>query len=519
MEVEVNKENLCINRQIVQKKEIIFVHNDIIVPDTKPDILSTICCNGNVCIYKKEVLDGRVKIDGNVDTYIMYLPDSKSDNLRALNCSIEFSENFAISEVKEGMMVTVEATLKDIECKVLNGRKISVKVGVEFNIKVYSNEDIQIINTVNNIEDIQMLKQDFNINTLIGNGKTSVYAKDTLNIEQTDELAEVLKVNIEIVDKDLKISYNKILAKAELELNILYLTEDNRIGKTTTKIPIVGFIDMQSISEENICDINYTIKNTLIRPNPAEEHSIYVEIELEVSVIAYEIKKINLIQDLYSPTQNLEFTQKNVMSLSDKQENNNNLTVNENIKVQGLSENGLLDVEVIPNLQNTKITNTKIIYSGEIGLNFIYSKDNTVNSRIAKIPFEFNIDNPSGTDKIDVQTEIAVRNSNFIVKQEGDVDATIEMDITTKTSKSTPINIIDNIEILDDSRNEEDYDSLILYIVKDGDTLWKIAKKFNSTVEQIARMNGIENPNKIDVGQKIYIPKFNYIKRENVINA
>lgn len=82
------------------------------------------------------------------------------------------------------------------------------------------------------------------------------------------------------------------------------------------------------------------------------------------------------------------------------------------------------------------------------------------------------------------------------------------------------MNIIDNIKIEDiNDRANEDYDSLILYIVRSGDTLWQIAKKFNSTVEEIARMNGIEDTNKIDVGKKLYIPKFNYIKRENAQNV
>ena len=82
------------------------------------------------------------------------------------------------------------------------------------------------------------------------------------------------------------------------------------------------------------------------------------------------------------------------------------------------------------------------------------------------------------------------------------------------------MNIINNIKVEDiNDRANDDYDSLILYIVRQGDTLWKIAKKFNSTVEEIARMNGIEDTNKIDVGEKLYIPKFNYIKREAVQNV
>ena len=78
------------------------------------------------------------------------------------------------------------------------------------------------------------------------------------------------------------------------------------------------------------------------------------------------------------------------------------------------------------------------------------------------------------------------------------------------------MNIIDNIEEIEAEKNEEDYDSLILYLVNPGDSLWKIAKKFNSTVEEISKINGIEDIDKINVGQKLYIPKFNYIKKDRI---
>ena len=56
--------------------------------------------------------------------------------------------------------------------------------------------------------------------------------------------------------------------------------------------------------------------------------------------------------------------------------------------------------------------------------------------------------------------------------------------------------------------DNQDIYSMVIYFVKPGDTLWKIAKKFRSRVEDIARVNGIEDVNKIYPGQQLYIPKF-----------
>lgn len=46
-----------------------------------------------------------------------------------------------------------------------------------------------------------------------------------------------------------------------------------------------------------------------------------------------------------------------------------------------------------------------------------------------------------------------------------------------------------------------------VYTVVSGDTLSKIAKKYGTTYQKLAAYNGISNPNKIHVGQKIKIPQ------------
>ncbi len=43
----------------------------------------------------------------------------------------------------------------------------------------------------------------------------------------------------------------------------------------------------------------------------------------------------------------------------------------------------------------------------------------------------------------------------------------------------------------------------IPYVIQPGDTLVKLAEKFNCTVEQICRWNNITDPNRIIPGQKL----------------
>lgn len=520
MEIDVSKKQICINKLACEKKEIVFIEEDMIIPDSKPDILNSIDLNGNVCIYKKEIMDGRIKIDGCINTYIMYLPDSKDDKLRGLNASIEFSQSISIPECKEGMLAETKVEIKDLECKVLNGRKINVRAGLEIRVKLFSNEDIEITTDINNIEDVQTLYDTLWMDSFIGNGSQKVYVKDTLKVDEEDDIAEILKVEVSLEDSDIKISYNKILSKCEAKVKIMYLTEDNRIKTINGRIPAVGFIDMPNISEEHICKTDNEIKNILIRPNSSEEHSIYVEIEIETNCIAFEKREIELIQDLYSPSQNLGFSQKKINTTLNRISNNKMFNISSTTNIPDLVDGKLIDVEINTSIIKEEKTKEKLIYEGEMNVNYIFLNSNgNVNSKIQKIPFKIDDENILQDDNVSVDTRIKELNKNIDVQSNGDIGFTVDMEAISEFSKNTIINIIDNIEIKENVENSNDYNSLVIYIVQEGDTLWKIAKKFRSTVEDIASVNEIEIQRQIQVGQKIYIPKFKYVNRKGKVDA
>ena len=64
---------------------------------------------------------------------------------------------------------------------------------------------------------------------------------------------------------------------------------------------------------------------------------------------------------------------------------------------------------------------------------------------------------------------------------------------------------IDGLEVITAPQPQSFKPKQIEYTVKSGDRLGKIAKKYNVTVEEIVRANGLCNPNFIKVGQKLII--------------
>lgn len=506
MQVTTSKQTLCINQVIGQKTDTAMVEEDFVVPDIKPDILNTIRTNGTVCIYKKEVMDGKVKLDGCIHVYIMYLADDEEASTRSLNTTLEFSQTVDFDVVKSGMLLEDKIVLKSVECRVLNGRKVQVKALMDMELKVLSNEEIEFVKEIEEIKDVQLLDKTLNLNSLLGTGTTKVYAKDTIVIDNIDNLAEIMKVDISMMNQETKVSYNKVLVKADACVKILYRTEDNRICSASNLIPIMGFIDMPEVTDENLCDVHYEIKNLFVKPNNVEEHSIYIEAELEINCNVYQMKEINIIEDLYSPTVNLAYKQRKIKAIAQKESIKDICQIREKQFITEIGNHKIYDVEVKPTIVKQSILTNRIMYEGEINLNFLFDAENSsrIETKNVVLPFTFSMDCAGATQTSEVETNIIIALQDFTVMPDENIDIKIDLEFHVNLSNNQMLHVIEEINI-EEERNEEKY-SLIIYFVKPGDTLWNIAKRFRSTVESIASVNGIEDENKINIGEQLFIP-------------
>lgn len=506
--VETSREKININKKIVERKEVVFVEGDMIIPDAKPDILKPISLSGIPTIYKKEALEGRVRIDGNINTYIMYSAAGEQLETRGINTSLDFSETLEIKQAVEGANLNLETKVNSIECKVVNERKINIRAALEIKVQMSTSEEIEIINNVNEEGNLQVLKDTLEINSLIGTGSTRVYGKEALQIDTTDSLAEILKASVTLLDKDTKISYNKVLAKTDAEVKLLYLTEENNIKLVVGKVPIVGFVDLPDVTENSICEVNYEIKNLILKPNNVEEHSVYVELETEINCLAYEAKQVNVVRDLYSPYESLNITTKQVNAVSLKKNIVEKNVIHESVAIEHLENKKILDVEATPIVKNETIKNSNLRYECEMNLRFVLQDTTSLDIEIKeeKIDFNFATNILESKETVSTNVELQVGEQDFTIGTNNQVDCNMEVTFAIGLEKVSTLQVIDEVEATGE-RPVQDY-SVIIYIVKAGDTLWKIAKKFGGTVKDIVRVNEIEDENSISVGQKIFIPRF-----------
>lgn len=507
MEIVTKKTSLNMNRITDQRTENFVIESDVIIPDIKPDILNTITSSGNVCIYRKEMNGQKLRFDGTIATYIMYLADAEEGKIRSLQTNLDFSEGIEFRDVSQNASAELNVLVKSIECKILNGRKIHIKAILEVNASIYQNENVEIIQELDDNANIQKMTEKTKISSLVGEGSTKIFAKDTFMIDNTDDLAEILKVEIKILNHDYKISYHKVLLKADLMIKILYLTEDKRIKAIENRIPVMGFVEIQDVKDEDLCDIRYEMRNIIIKPNQVEEHSIYAECEIDAELKMYHNTEVELLQDIYSTERCLKCKKNEFRIVQREEKIREKFILQERQKIDAIINKTIYDTKIESRINEIEKTNGKIQYIGEVEIEFIFQGENASNidTRRIILPFDFVVENPKIETNSKMKTNIEVLADQFVIEPDDQVSIKIELGFVIDISNFNQYDLIEQIEMTEEELQRH---GMVIYFVKEHDTLWEIAKRFCSTVDEIKRVNEIEDERNLKIGKKLYIPSY-----------
>lgn len=488
------KNVVVINKKTASNTKVIEVNGDIIVPDIKPDIVNIINTNANSYIYKEEVSTGRVRVDGNIDTYIVYLADNGEN--RSIQTTLNFVETIEDNAINEGCFSKQKIFLESIEAKVLNERKISIKASLKIKSDVYEKSEIEIASDFEEFGEVEKLKETLDIKSVIGSNKVKTSIKEDISVDNSFDIAEILKTDIEITNLENKISYNKILAKADANVKIIFLAEDGRISVANSQIPVMSFIDIEKITDTNICNVEYNIRNMLFKVNSKEMHSIAVQVDFEVSCEAFETKTIDVIQDMYAIKNSIDFTRKDVEVQVNSNDKTEISTINERILVEDIVN--IHDVNCKTKVVNISKSGMFYNYECELSLDFYYEADNRngLNVKNVVLPFMVKFEGEEG------DLEFQITKKQFTVSSEN-VDCEVEILSKQSNNSMKKISIIENVETKE-NQEENEY-KMFMYFVKPDDTIWNIAKKFKVSMGDILKLNELENPDKLNIGDRLYI--------------
>ena len=506
MNISTNNIKLNLSKSKILEKEDKCIKQDIIVPDNMPDAIKIINITSTPYINDIEINNGRIKIVGKMNYSVIYRANDEEMNIRGLNVSHPYTTTIEKSNIKNKDDIIIESNLKNIIYSLPNERKIAIKNEVNFDINISENIAVDIIKDFPKDQDIEYNKCKNSFNNIKERKRSIISSSEDIMLrKEANAIYEILKVTCKIKDTEYKESYNKIMLKGVLEINLLYTGEGKNVCCEKLDVSFSSMVELENISDKSQFDIRYCIRDLNVRINPdIDQKTLNVDYKIENNITVFERDDIEYIDDFYSKTRDLKYNIKDVNISSSEFDVEKEININETIN--DIIPDNTRIVEYSLDTSNVAISleNDTIKVNGVAKLNLILQnkENNELESKSIDIMIDQNFSMEDSWKNANIHIKIKDVKLN-VTQNNSNIDIKITVYIKVNVENVLNISSIESIEDLPINLN--DISSINIYIVKPGDSIWKIAKKYKTSMENIIKINNLEDPNVIDVGQKILV--------------
>jgi hypothetical protein len=227
----------------------------------------------------------------------------------------------------------------------------------------------------------------------------------------------------------------------------------------------------------------------------------------------YKDTEQDVVVDAYSPT-NVVDIEKNMISVNEfVGKGRSNVMVKETMGIKhGDPEIEKVSyVNVMPIVNEVKLLDDRVLMEGMMECTAVYMTSYSAEpmcSMTEQIPFRHYVDIPGVRLGMPCNVKCSADSINFTQINNEVIELRVVLGVYAEAVKRTEKKLVEKVEAVEGmSIDYGRIPAVTLYMVQKGDTLWSIAKRYNTTVDALATLNNIENPSRVSNGMQIMILK------------
>lgn len=503
--MELIKKQIHMNKIQCRSTLQLTLDDDFNVPDMKPDIVRVITQQGQIKVEDRKILNGKLMIRGTLLFHILYLSDESARPVNSLSGEIPFDEVINVENGCHAENITLKWEIEDLNVGIINSRKISVRSIVRFHAAAEELCDEAAAIAAEGVEEAECLHKPIRVTGLAVDKKDSYRLKEEITLPSNKgSMAEILYSEVELKNADVRLLADKFTIKGEVLVFFLYRSEDeeNPVEYYETELPFSASIDCSGCEEEMIEDIELGIsgRNLEIKPDAdGEERIVDVEIVFDMNIKIYREEDFEILADIYSPVQEITPVRRMAGYENLLVKNNTKARVTDRVKV-GAGNPRILQIchgSGTVKVDEAEITEEGIQTEGVIEVELLYiSADDAVPLQAIKsvIPFSQLIEVRGITPQsiFEIKPGIDQIGVMMLDAEEIEVKAGLRLNAIVFEPVTEPM--ITDLETAPlDMEKLQAMPGLIGYVVKEGDTLWNIARQYYTTMDTIREINDLEN--------------------------
>ncbi len=487
------------------------VDSDVIVPDVKPDVIKILQANAVASVNEKFVQKDMITVSGFVDYTVLYLSENE-DKINTIRTKCPFTHRIEITGTDDDCMNYVICDVAHVEFGIYNSRKINLKSVICFETDVVGNSVFNAVSSISSSVNIPQKNKNIKfLNMAVCEAKNFII-NDEISLSSTESEIEIIKIDNNVSVKETKSMNDKLVLKGDLNIEILYLN-DGDISHFNCDIPFTEVFDAEGLSPQMHTSVKCNLSSEDFGISTTEEGTLMsYEGTVDVAIKAYEEKNYDLITDVYSPDYEIAINKADIDCIDVTEFVTKSFTLNETVTIDEKH-----NIEKVYNFYSKPVIDSVVGYNGYCITNgyadikVLYSEDeNTekIHSLNSKVPFSFKIESSQIDTNTIINQNMNLLHSGYVLKSGKDIEIRMLIELDNLFCKEAKYNVLSGLEI-DETRkiNKNNQSGITIYYADEKEDLWDIAKRYNTTVDEILSLNGLDENSVLKNRQQLLIAK------------
>ncbi len=495
----------------------ITLDDDYIVPDSKPDVVKIIHNMGNIVFEEPKVSNQAIWVKGRMDFAALYRSDQAEDKMEILSGSIPFQEKISMDGIDDLDPVHLNWNLEDLTVNLINSRKLGVRAVVDIIATAEENTEEEIASGMDGEEDYQQKVSDRTLLTLVTAKKDILRIRNEIALPNAKpNIYKLLWKSIQPRGLETSLENGKVKVTGEAQIGILYRTdEDNQIQWFEVSMPIQGEVECDECESSDIFWAKLepvTLELETRSDYDGEERLLGIEIVFDVDLKIWREQTIPVLEDAFSLESNLIPKCKETTLQELLVKNHAKVRMAEQMHLEKEQEKILqiCSCEGEIHIDETLPTQDGVVVNGVLSISILYvtPEDNFPVEHVKEmLPFEQLVEVPGMSENAQYDLDYGVDqlNVNLLDSTEYEVKAAISLRLLA-LEKQSFCKIEDIEETPMDMEQLQQMAGLTGYVVKPGEELWDIAKKYHTTLEDLMETNELK-ARSVKPGSKLIIVK------------
>lgn len=301
MELSLQKNPVFINEIILDETVEQPIECDALLPDYCPDIRRILKCSMSPVVMSKAVTAGRLEVEGIAGLNILYL--SAGGELAKGEYKVPFSRMLELHGNGENPMITVTLRTGQLNCRAVNQRRLDIRGSVVIRaVGITSREDSAICGSEE--PTLRLRRREKTGMRLAGQAEREQRLTQATTLSGSGSpISRVLRCDACICRREDRVADGRVIVRGEIQATVLCAGEDGGWEKAECTLPFETTVELPGACDATPCEIWQELLSATAEPgtdSDGEYRSISWDITVVTRVRIYRPYTGTICTDCYS---------------------------------------------------------------------------------------------------------------------------------------------------------------------------------------------------------------------------